>query len=281
MKEQSSVAADGPASGEAAAQPEQKKTSQSRAKWLRRLTGIVIFMALLAWSQSGESIPSMPAHRAIGAILITLGAVYTLLVVAHAGRANVELERSYSEHLERLSESLRHLAYHDSLTGLYNHRYFHDRLRSEIERARRYGHQMSVVMLDVNHFKEVNDRHGHLTGDELLSFLGRLIAENVRAGDIAARYGGDEFALILPETDGESARRAAMKIREVVSKRRDWGAGVIADVALDIAAGVATFPEDAAGAEDLLHEADRALYASKDGAPPFSRRRRLPLHRAM
>jgi diguanylate cyclase (GGDEF)-like protein len=281
MEEQSSVAADSPASGEAAAQPEQNKTWRGRAKWLSRVTGVAIFLTLLAWSQSTESIPSTPAHRAIGVVLITLGALYTLLIVTQAGRANVKLERSYSEHLERLSESLRHLAYHDSLTGLYNHRYFHDRLRSEIERARRYGHQMSVVMLDVNHFKEVNDRHGHLTGDELLSFLGRLIGENVRAGDIAARYGGDEFALILPETDSESARRAATKIREVVSKRRDWGAGVIADVALDIAAGVATFPEDAVGAEDLLHEADRALYASKDGAPPFSRRRRLPAHRAM
>ena len=131
-------------------------------------------------SSSGHR-PATPSFRRrpierLELALILLVALYTVLMGALAGRTNVRLERSYSEHLERLSESLRHLAYHDSLTGLFNHRYFHDHLRSEFERARRYGHQLSVVMLDVNHFKEVNDHYGHLTGDELLSFLGRLIA---------------------------------------------------------------------------------------------------------
>ena len=273
--EEDPVTGGGPAFVERASAQKRKRGSQDMlvpTKRLSLLTGIAVFLALLAWSQSGDSVLSPVAQRLVGMTLVVLVAIYTALVVVQAGRANVKLERSYSEHLERLSESLRHLAYHDSLTGLYNHRYFNDHLHAEFERARRYGHQISVVMLDVNRFKEVNDRYGHQTGDELLSFLGRLIGENVRSSDIAARYGGDEFALILPETDRESACRTAAKIREVVSKRRYWGGGSLADVTLDIAAGVATFPEDAVTAEELLHEADRALYASKDGVPPLRRR---------
>ena len=281
MKEQSPPSADRPALAEAPVDTEQSRATSAWVRWISRVSGVVVFLALLVWSQSGDALfSSASTYRIAGIALILLVALYTALVVRQAGRTNVRLERSYSEHLERLSESLRHLAYHDSLTGLHNHRYFHDHLRSEFERARRYSHQLSVVMLDVNRFKEVNDRYGHLIGDELLSFLGRLIAENVRSSDIAARYGGDEFALILPETDGDAARNTAAKIRDVVSKRRDWGGGLVVDVALDVSAGVATFPEDAMTAEELLHEADRALYASKEHAP-IPKGRTRPLRKVM
>ncbi|HUS82970.1 MAG TPA: GGDEF domain-containing protein [Dehalococcoidia bacterium] len=273
MREQSPVSADQRFPAEAPEENGRQRREPTQSKWLLRGTGVVVFIALLAWSQLGDAVLSPTAHRVTGAALLLLVALYMVLMGALAGRVNVKLERSYSEHLERLSESLRHLAYHDSLTGLYNHRYFHDHLPSEFERARRYGHELSVVMLDVNHFKEVNDRYGHLTGDEVLSFLGRLIAENVRSSDIAARYGGDEFALILPETGGDSARATAAKIRDVISRRRDWGGGLLVDVALDVSAGVATFPDDATSAEDLLLKADRTLYASKELAPPVHRRR--------
>lgn len=243
-------------------------------KWLSRLAGISIFLALLAWTQWAGPGLSSDIGR-IGATLVGLVALYTALVGMQAGRANVKLERSYSHHLEQWSERLRHLAYHDSLTSLYNHRYFHDHLHSEFERARRYRHPLSVAMLDVNRFKEVNDQYGHLAGDKLLSFLGRLIGENVRSSDIAARYGGDEFAVILPETDGEAARLVASKIIDAVSNRRDWGSGMLANVALQVSAGVATFPQDASSPEELLHEADSALYASK-GQGQAVRRRRGP-----
>jgi diguanylate cyclase (GGDEF)-like protein len=232
--------------------------------WYLRAAGVAVFGLLLVWSLVGRWVLTTRAYEVSETCLVGLVAVYALLLARQAGRANVKLERSYSEHLEQLSESLRDLAYHDSLTGLCNHRYFHDQLRSEFERARRYGRNLSVIMLDVNRFKEVNDRFGHLAGDELLSFLGRLLAENVRTSDIAARYGGDEFALILPETDAEAARAIAMKIREIVSKRRVWGAGLLVDVALEVSTGVATYPDGAASSEELLARADRALYASRE-----------------
>jgi diguanylate cyclase (GGDEF)-like protein len=238
-------------------------TPSPRATWAIRGLAPAIFVTLLAWSQLGRELVDPAVHQLVEGVLIGLAALFTLLVATRSGRANVRLERAYSEHLENLSESLRHIAYHDSLTGLYNHRYFREQFPYELERARRYGHHLSVVMLDVNHFKQVNDRYGHLMGDELLTFLGRLIAENVRSTDIAARYGGDEFAMILPETDHQAATAAASKLREAICKRRDWGGGLLEGVALDVSVGVATFPHHGASVEDLLLCADRALYTSK------------------
>jgi diguanylate cyclase (GGDEF)-like protein len=235
-----------------------------------RATGIAIFVALLLWSQLGWRLFSAGVFAVSCTALVVLAAAYTLLVAVRSGRSRVELERTYSEHLERLSENLRHIAYHDSLTGLHNHRYFHEQLPHEFERAQRYDHRLSVIMLDMDHFKEVNDRYGHLMGDQLLTFLGRLISENIRASDIAARYGGDEFAVILPETDLNSAQATADKLRQVISGRRDWGGGLLVGVALDVSAGVAEYPTTAASSEDLLLQADRALYASR------SRRRATP-----
>jgi hypothetical protein len=137
---------------------------------------VPLVYALVAWSLGGEYLVSHRLQQAIevGGILAT-GAV-GLLLAQYVRSRNMQVERAYSAHLEELSQKLRSLAYRDSLTELYNHRYFHEQLSHEVERANRYGHSVSVILMDVDNFKEVNDTYGHLVGDKLLSFLGQVIS---------------------------------------------------------------------------------------------------------
>lgn len=117
-----------------------------------------------------------------------------------------------------LFKSMEELATKDSLTGLYNHRYLHQALAKEIERALRYSHPLSLVILDVDNFKQYNDNYGHMLGDYLLKEIGQVIRESLRTTDVLARYGGDELAVILPETGGESAYTLLERIRKRISE---------------------------------------------------------------
>jgi len=145
---------------------------------------------------------------------------------------------------------LRFLADHDPLTRLLNRRAFIERLDGEVGRARRYGHGFGLVLCDLDGFKELNDRHGHLAGDEALQRFGQTLAHAVRRGDEAFRIGGDEFALMLAEASEEDAR-------EVVARINDQLEGLRASF------GVASCPEHAADAQTLFRLADEALYQAK------------------
>ena len=179
---------------------------------------------------------------------------------------NRELEAKVQERTHELAEAnsrLAQLAVTDGLTGLYNHRHFHERLSLEVERSARNGLPLSLLMVDVDHFKHYNDQHGHPAGDEVLRQLGRLLSEGRRANDVVARYGGEEFSVILVDTAKFTAAKIAERLRERVSSHEFPHGDEQPSGRLAISLGVATFPEDAISAEVLVRAADDALYAAK------------------
>ncbi len=139
----------------------------------------------------------------IGGSLLLLG-IIMFLIFRLAGR----LSEAYST-IEKMSIT-------DDLTRVFNRRYFHDRLDGEIERARRYDHPLSLFLMDIDHFKSINDKYGHQTGDDVLEAIGGILKSNTRSADIVARYGGEEFVVLLPETGQETARATAEKLRAAI-----------------------------------------------------------------
>jgi diguanylate cyclase (GGDEF)-like protein len=149
----------------------------------------------------------------------------------------------------------------DGLTGIYNRRFFEPRLLEEFERHQRYERPMSLIMLDIDHFKNINDTHGHQAGDYILKSLTGFIAERIRNIDIFARYGGEEFCILLPETSIEAALLLAEEIRKQI------GTTVFqfkkTEIRLTVSQGVAALVRRVANAEALLKMADDALYEAK------------------
>jgi len=166
--------------------------------------------------------------------------------------------------IEHNEQRLEQLATVDQLTGLYNYRMYYSILNGEIARAQRYGHTLSVLMLDVDHFKRVNDDYGHLAGDRVLERLGLLLKESVRGENVVCRYGGEEFSIIVPELGAKAAGEMAERLREIV-EQTDFGSGKDQDIKITVSVGVAAFPESAGTVEQLTKAADTALYAAKEG----------------
>ena len=150
----------------------------------------------------------------------------------------------------------------DDLTRLYNVRYLYQTLDNEIRRARRYGSSVSVVFMDLDGFKLVNDAYGHRAGSVTLTEVAEVITMSVRESDFVARYGGDEFVLMLPETPARSALQMAERVRAHIASHRFTG-GVSADIYLTASFGVASFPEHATEAEKLIELSDAAMYEAK------------------
>ncbi|HCG98675.1 MAG TPA: hypothetical protein DE036_02410 [Actinobacteria bacterium] len=150
----------------------------------------------------------------------------------------------------------------DGLTGVANHKSFIERLGVEFNRAQRYGSELSLMMVDIDTFKSINDTHGHLAGDETLKAIAKTIKDNIRQSDFAARFGGDEFALILPETDVIKAQRVGEKLRrrvEAMSIR--VGADTTINVSLSI--GLSSINKNMQDPLSLVKRADEALYDAK------------------
>ncbi|MBW3536136.1 MAG: GGDEF domain-containing protein, partial [Gemmatimonadetes bacterium] len=166
--------------------------------------------------------------------------------------------------LREANEELERLANTDVLTGLANRRRFMAALETEIERARRYGRAFALVLLDLDRFKLVNDTHGHATGDQVLRSIGPVLREASRDIDVPARLGGEELAMLLPETTADGARALAERLRHGIARQRhESPTGTSFSVTASL--GVAVFGPGQDDAEALLHAADEALYAAKDG----------------
>jgi diguanylate cyclase (GGDEF)-like protein len=188
-------------------------------------------------------------------------------------RKNVELEaakvgleikvKERTQELEEANRRLELLAVTDGLTGLFNHRYLHEQLQAAVERSLRSDVPVAMLMIDVDHFKKYNDRHGHPAGDEALRTVARCIAEDRRQVDVVARYGGEEFALLLHDASKAHAVEVAEKIRQRVSAAPIAGADKQPLGKMTVSIGIAVCPEDAKTAEALLEAADVALYRAK------------------
>ncbi|MGH9577930.1 MAG: diguanylate cyclase, partial [Terriglobales bacterium] len=162
----------------------------------------------------------------------------------------------------KLRDTLRAQAVHDSLTGLYNRRYLERALEREVLRATRNGRTVGVIMLDLDHFKNFNDSHGHEAGDALLRVLGDYLVTHVRAEDVACRYGGEEFVVILPEASLEMSRTRAQELwKGVQGLHVNYHGELLRGVTASL--GVAAFPGHGKTTAELLRAADAAMYAAK------------------
>ena len=231
------------------------------------------FVPVLVVSQKGET-----AERVRG---LQLGADDYLALpcdpaeLLARAKALLRSKRSHDK-IRKLQMTLEQMVVSDPLTGLHNRRYLMDRLTQEMQRTDRHGEPIAFAMLDLDSFKPINDQFGHVIGDKVLRAVGAAIAKSVRMSDIAARYGGDEFAIILPQTPAEGAMRVCERILRCVSDLRlldENGAPVKVTASM----GLAYYPaEDVETAEDLVHSADGALYGAKrSGKNRFSTVRSL------
>jgi diguanylate cyclase (GGDEF)-like protein len=195
-------------------------------------------------------------------------AVFLIVQIVLNARTTLERERRFVDvaaSLRETSAELERLAKVDPLTGVLNRRALFERLGAEFRRSLRYGRSLTVMMIDIDHFKSLNDRYGHAIGDDVLAACARTMASNLRESDVIGRYGGEEFAVILPETSLADGAFVAEKLRIAVERLViDSPDGGASPIRTTISVGVAGIPDPATPDEQaLLNRADQAMYAAK------------------
>jgi diguanylate cyclase len=168
----------------------------------------------------------------------------------------------YQSKLEETTAKLRELSIRDGLTQLFNRRHVEEALATEFNRARRYNNKLSVILTDIDFFKKVNDVHGHLAGDEVLRVVSQRLTDGLRGSDILGRYGGEEFLVVLPETDIQGAHVLAERLREAVQATPIEAEGQ--SLTINISLGISELRDATSTYEQLIAEADLSLYQSKD-----------------
>ena len=243
-----------------------------RVAWRDALVGVaavaILVGALLLWrARAGARVsgPSLAGDAPAGAEAVSgLMASFTRTLgtieqqAAEISQFATRLDTAYSE-LQFANERLKEYSFKDEVTGLYNRRFFTIRLEEEVSRYRRFNHPVSVVLLDLDGFKAINDELGHAAGDETLRDMAEILMRYSRGINVICRYGGDEFAVLLVETSKDGTRLYADRIRHVLSTHPfAHGRRLTASI------GIASLPEDVTpGADDLIRAADEALYAAK------------------
>ena len=165
-------------------------------------------------------------------------------------------------HNAHLHSQINEMAIRDALTGLFNRRHFEEQYKLAYNLSRRYNREFSVLMLDIDHFKQINDNHGHQVGDEVLRFMGKILKQRLRSTDLLGRYGGEEFIAVLQETGPEGAEIAAQDLVDIVSQQAiDIGQGKTMQITISI--GFASFPQNGQDMENLIKLADDGLYQAK------------------
>jgi two-component system cell cycle response regulator len=209
------------------------------------------------------SFPVETNNRLAGMLVVTGRAVERMTPETRSFLAQVANQAHIVMENSRLFERVRNLAIRDSLTDLFNHRHILDLVAHEFERVGRYQSTLSVLMIDVDHFKRINDEHGHPAGDAVLREMAHLLRQTLRTTDALGRTGGEEFVAVLPHTGPEEARQTAERIRHCVQQRR-FRAGE-AEVSISVSLGMASCPSPTIESADaLLREADKALYRAKE-----------------
>jgi diguanylate cyclase (GGDEF)-like protein len=230
---------------------------------LRDVTALVMAALLVVVGLLGYVLGlviSRPLGRLTrGAARVAAGDLDVHLPVTGGGelRYVTEVFNDMVERLRASRQELERLSVTDDLTGLYNRRHLMEALANEVRRSRRLAHPCALLMGDVDHFKEYNDAHGHLAGDQALVHVAAIMRETTRDVDTAARYGGEEFVLLMPETEASGAIETAHRIRARLASE------AVAGGKLSVSFGVAQFPDDADTPEALLARADAALYRAK------------------
>lgn len=218
--------------------------------------------------RSGAFLPLVVENRVIGMLSVNATSAPRIFsvdeldvfeTVANQIAIGVRNARLYGRAKDRANE--------DSLTGLSNHRYLQERLEHEIARAGRASLPLAIVLLDLNNFKSFNDNFGHQAGDEVLRFVANAVTSCLRTTDIAGRYGGDEFLVILPQADEGGARLLLSRLRRKVEQRNDAG---FPPIPIEMSAGIAVYPREGDNKADLVAAADRAMYADKKRGPTAS-----------
>lgn len=186
--------------------------------------------------------------------------------IYHLNRRDYFRERA----LEKERQTIEEMATHDQLTGLSNYRSFHSTFEREFDRAERYDNRITLMMMDLDHFKSINDNYGHLVGDRVLGEVGDIIENNIRTSDFAARYGGEEFTILLPETSLKKSVELAERLRRRL-KQTTFTAGT-KTFTVTCSIGVAEYDQSMEEPEDLIRDADAALYEAKQAGRDRTRK---------